>query len=70
MSPKYPRRKVEVVYRYNLYNVSLEGEGKYKGNSRLSLFSLTYTEAQDLIALLKRHMRNPKNKKNNEVDRP
>ena len=40
-------RKVTVKYYKQLYNCCLEGEGTYKGNRQLSLFSLTQKEAED-----------------------
>lgn len=42
-------RKVEVKFKNDLYNCSLMGETRVKGNRTLFLFSLSYNEALALV---------------------
>ena len=50
-------RKVSITFYKGLYNFKLEGDARFKGNRRLSLFSLTQKEAEDVYRLLGTRLR-------------
>jgi len=64
-------RKVTLSFHRELYNFCLAGEAKYRKNRRLSMFSLTQGEAEQVFKLLehqlriKEHRRTDLNEKDN-----